>query len=527
MMDIYHKALKNPDPPKKSDKPKDPDPIPLTGQQQYSISNIYPSQQPPQQLAQTTAYTTAARPPLPPISQSIPTSILIDKSSSSPPELKDNNISKKKKNSRRKHRNSHLGCGTCKRRRIKCDETLPACLNCLKGKLHCAYLNLDGSARNALRMAQYNQNLRQEKFDVYKQDDETNNVTISNTNTMNPGNPPAPTIAQQQQQQLQLQLPNVFPLNPIISNQGNTQFIAAQASTAGTTLQSVPPPGMPLNTATAPQAPPTGGATAPSGIVQSPYGPLVPLLTNSGSVVYAPTSGFAPSGHTMPIQIVATLPTQSQLMSGPPQLATTSMQPMMPGATQEQYQQQLQQQQQQQQQQSEQQQHEHRQQYQQQLQPSPPQQLQSQQQHPSLVPITSTAASTAAMASQSIPVKLEEQSSSLLPPIPSNSSSISSNTELKLPPLKSAQSSYTDLKNFTNNNETSPDRSPLLPSLSAQFRPEAEVRDMEPSVVKLPSISNLSKDVSTSPRTSGVAGVAGNGGAATSQEKVPISKLIS
>ncbi|CCE72578.1 Piso0_000163 [Millerozyma farinosa CBS 7064] len=69
----------------------------------------------------------------------------------------------KKKNSRRKHRNSHLGCGTCKKRRIKCDETLPACINCLKGKLHCAYLNLDANARNALRMAQYNQNVRQEK----------------------------------------------------------------------------------------------------------------------------------------------------------------------------------------------------------------------------------------------------------------------------------------------------------------------------------------------------------------------------
>lgn len=73
-------------------------------------------------------------------------------------------LSNKKKNTRRKHRNSHLGCGTCKKRRIKCDENLPSCLNCLKGKLHCAYLNLDSNARNALRMAQYNQNLRNDKF---------------------------------------------------------------------------------------------------------------------------------------------------------------------------------------------------------------------------------------------------------------------------------------------------------------------------------------------------------------------------
>lgn len=67
---------------------------------------------------------------------------------------------RKRKNFRRKHRNSHLGCGTCKKRRIKCDEMLPQCFNCVKGKLHCAYLNLDAPARNALRMAQFNQNLR-------------------------------------------------------------------------------------------------------------------------------------------------------------------------------------------------------------------------------------------------------------------------------------------------------------------------------------------------------------------------------
>lgn len=72
---------------------------------------------------------------------------------------------RKKKNSRRKHRNSHLGCGTCKKRRIKCDENLPQCFNCVKGKLQCAYLNLDAPARNALRMAQYNQNLRQDRHE--------------------------------------------------------------------------------------------------------------------------------------------------------------------------------------------------------------------------------------------------------------------------------------------------------------------------------------------------------------------------
>lgn len=78
------------------------------------------------------------------------------------PDLRTNH---KKKTSRRKHRNSHLGCGICKKRRIKCDENLPQCFNCVKGKLQCAYLKLDAPARNALRMAQYNQNLRDDKQD--------------------------------------------------------------------------------------------------------------------------------------------------------------------------------------------------------------------------------------------------------------------------------------------------------------------------------------------------------------------------
>lgn len=79
---------------------------------------------------------------------------------------------RRKKNLRRKHRNSHLGCGTCKKRRIKCDESLPQCSNCVKGKLHCAYLNLDAPARNALRMAQFNQSIRHDKEELQKPPDQ-------------------------------------------------------------------------------------------------------------------------------------------------------------------------------------------------------------------------------------------------------------------------------------------------------------------------------------------------------------------
>lgn len=42
---------------------------------------------------------------------------------------------------RKKHRNSKLGCATCKRRRIKCTEDLPACSNCVKHRVHCEYLD--------------------------------------------------------------------------------------------------------------------------------------------------------------------------------------------------------------------------------------------------------------------------------------------------------------------------------------------------------------------------------------------------
>ncbi|KAK6465535.1 hypothetical protein DFJ63DRAFT_24230 [Scheffersomyces coipomensis] len=44
---------------------------------------------------------------------------------------------------RRKHTNSKLGCLNCKRKKIRCNEQLPVCGNCLKGKKEtCSYLSL-------------------------------------------------------------------------------------------------------------------------------------------------------------------------------------------------------------------------------------------------------------------------------------------------------------------------------------------------------------------------------------------------
>ena len=49
---------------------------------------------------------------------------------------------KKITHKRRKHTNSRLGCTNCKKRQIKCDETLPVCNTCLKKNEPCSYMFL-------------------------------------------------------------------------------------------------------------------------------------------------------------------------------------------------------------------------------------------------------------------------------------------------------------------------------------------------------------------------------------------------
>lgn len=290
--------------------------------------------------------------------------------------------SKRKRNSRRKHRNSHLGCGTCKKRRIKCDETLPSCLNCIKGKLHCAYLNLDNQARNALRLAQYNQSMRQERLEGGKTAD-----------------------AQQQQQQLvsvgallaQQQAQN----GPVLASVGN-------APAPHPTI-------MTNNGGFIPMQQQMGqGASLPStAVMQSPYGPisLVPVLTNTGAVVYAPTSalpGPVPVSQqpTPAPQMPILTNTSQQLLSQPslplPQQQTPSSirarAPSILSAS------------------------SMGQESQTTLSVSPTQR-QLHQKLPSLTPITSTAANAATLASQNIQIKPQHQEQP------------SSNAEIKLPPL--------------------------------------------------------------------------------------------
>ena len=70
----------------------------------------------------------------------------------------DNNSTtplKGKKSKRRKHKNSKLGCATCKERRVKCSEDLPSCTNCIKHKVKCPYLDYTEEQLNELKQAQY------------------------------------------------------------------------------------------------------------------------------------------------------------------------------------------------------------------------------------------------------------------------------------------------------------------------------------------------------------------------------------
>lgn len=187
----------------------------------------------------------------------------------------DDDQYRKRKSSRRKHRNSHLGCGTCKKRRIKCDENLPQCFNCVKGKLHCAYLNLDAPARNALRMAQYNQNLRQDGAKDKK--DEKKEVIIPNQIHPNPLPP-----------QLPPQQVNAVPAAAVPPNgQYPPAFVPYHIVSHGPKGQDSVPVALPQMI---PQQPPPGTTAT---LIQSPYGPMVlfqPIGSVAGAVAYPPMS---------------------------------------------------------------------------------------------------------------------------------------------------------------------------------------------------------------------------------------------
>lgn len=193
---------------------------------------------------------------------------------------------RKRKTSRRKHRNSHLGCGTCKKRRIKCDENLPQCFNCVKGKLHCAYLNLDAPARNALRLAQYNQNLRQDNVKDKKDENGSNGNTNNNTSNNNNNN------NKNSKEPITHILLGHLPHHPVAAVAGAppVEHVQAYMPYQIVTQPSLDPQAPPTAVPVPHQAPPGTTAT----ILQSPYGPLLSFQP-VGAVAYSP----------VPVQIMA------------------------------------------------------------------------------------------------------------------------------------------------------------------------------------------------------------------------------
>ncbi|CAK9438790.1 uncharacterized protein LODBEIA_P30140 [Lodderomyces beijingensis] len=62
-------------------------------------------------------------------------------------------MAKPKPTQRRRHTNSKLGCLNCKKKKIRCDERLPSCQNCLKGKGDtCSYLSLSNNDIEKLKL---------------------------------------------------------------------------------------------------------------------------------------------------------------------------------------------------------------------------------------------------------------------------------------------------------------------------------------------------------------------------------------
>lgn len=633
-MDIYQKALKNPDPPKK--------PTSTTTTPPSSTSTDYPTRLPPinynntnvnsmnynyspdngsitgnTAITDTNTTTTTTN-----VSNENSNSNSSTNSPNSRPasthtseEIK-NTVIKKKKNSRRKHRNSHLGCGTCKKRRIKCDETLPACLNCLKGKLHCAYLNLDNNARNALRVAQYNQTIRQEKLDA-NSSSSTANIT-NNTKLIDPlkGNilvqqqqqpglvqslghgisiiPPHPSTsagaaaAGSQNNPLMAAGPGSYPIAATVLPNNQTLVTAVpQSLQASMTMppfaNSILAPGIQANASppisttnlnssitnsTSTTNTNTGTDITPSGstsdnvqnialapqVVQSPYGPMIPLLTQTGSVVYAPTHSLVPAqpSQLTPQQLLNNVAFANATVPATGPLAPTLSQPsILPTTTATTHT----------------------------TSPSIPTSVApltvsrtstssgimtnvspvlTNKQQPSSTPITSSAASVATIASQSIPVKTGNGTlsttsagspttatvsppniASILPPpintLGNNSNGAGSNSgndvfkqSVSDPPIK-------ELKPINDSNSNSPSLPPLSsttpatgnPSEGVKLSPNSSMTNLKKLTIKednnsgndikLPSITTLKRETSKSPSET-------NGAI---DEKVPtISKLI-
>ncbi|OJI98913.1 hypothetical protein ASPVEDRAFT_50496 [Aspergillus versicolor CBS 583.65] len=66
--------------------------------------------------------------------------------------------------SRRTHRKSRLGCGNCKKRRVKCDEKKPSCNNCLMHSISCDFQNPSSRSPSAGSTPPQRFQFRQSKY---------------------------------------------------------------------------------------------------------------------------------------------------------------------------------------------------------------------------------------------------------------------------------------------------------------------------------------------------------------------------
>lgn len=88
---------------------------------------------------------------------------------------------------RRKHKNSKNGCPNCKKRRVKCSETLPACSNCVRRKVRCGYLDYTEEQLKDLTQSKFVlEQVDDLRGDQGKREDESRNSSLRSSETQYP-----------------------------------------------------------------------------------------------------------------------------------------------------------------------------------------------------------------------------------------------------------------------------------------------------------------------------------------------------
>ena len=110
---------------------------------------------------------------------------------------------------RRRHTNSKLGCSNCKRKKIRCDEGLPECGNCSRGKKDvCSYLHLRSTEIDRIKLTH---SLRKSQNKLLDQDYRlpASTWTINNTSQALVGKPDAILEFRFELRKLPLPIPSI------------------------------------------------------------------------------------------------------------------------------------------------------------------------------------------------------------------------------------------------------------------------------------------------------------------------------